>query len=31
VVLLDTKGNVKKVIQGVISPKDIIAEMQKVN
>jgi len=29
--LLDTKGNVKKVIQGVISPKDIIAEMQKVN
>ena len=28
--LLDSNGNVKKIMQGVVQPKEIIAEMQKV-
>ncbi len=28
--LLDSKGNVKRIMQGVVGPKDMIAEMQKV-
>ncbi|MFH2035488.1 MAG: cytochrome c biogenesis protein CcdA [Candidatus Zixiibacteriota bacterium] len=29
--LLDSDGNVKKIMQGVVTPEEIIAEMQKVN
>ncbi|MEZ5358682.1 MAG: protein-disulfide reductase DsbD [Candidatus Zixiibacteriota bacterium] len=30
VLLLDSQGNVKKIMQGVVSPEDMIAEMRKV-